>query len=141
MSAYSKPRFHSGSISMQRNPSGDSSRFANRSPARQSSSTVIASQIPLKSTLRLSNASPYPVLRKQDVETSTLHSTTSRRKASEAVIDADDSIALVPMRSSPDHIIEGQHGLIKHVMLNDKRRVLTLDTAGEVMLWDLIKVS
>lgn len=141
MSAYSKPRFHAGSISMQRNPSGDSSRYANRSPARQSTSTFMANQIPLKSTLRLSSASPYPVLRKQDVETSTLHSTTSRRKLSEAVVDTDDGTTLVPMRLSPDHIIEGQHGLIKHVMLNDKRRVLTLDTAGEVMLWDLIKVS
>jgi hypothetical protein len=26
-------------------------------------------------------------------------------------------------------------------MLNDRRRVLTLDTAGEVTMWDLLKVS
>jgi len=141
MSAYSKPRFHSGSISMQRNPSADSSRYASPSPARQNSSNTIVNQIPMKSVLRLSNTAPYPVLRKQDVETSTLHSTTSRRKISDAIVDTDDGSTFVPMRSAPDHIIGGQHGLIKHVMLNDKRRVLTLDTAGEVMLWDLIKVS
>jgi WD repeat-containing protein 48 len=45
------------------------------------------------------------------------------------------------MRNRPDQTIEGQHGLMKHIMLNDKKRVLTLDTAGEVILWDILKVS
>ncbi len=44
-----------------------------------------------------------------------------------------------PVRMQPEYSIEGQNGLIKHVMLNDRKRVLTLDTAGEVVLWDLLK--
>ncbi|KAK9472279.1 uncharacterized protein V1510DRAFT_134549 [Dipodascopsis tothii] len=44
-----------------------------------------------------------------------------------------------PLRHNPDETIEGQTGLIKHILLNDRRRVLTVDTAGEVLLWDLIK--
>ncbi|KAK9454652.1 hypothetical protein V1511DRAFT_357712 [Dipodascopsis uninucleata] len=44
-----------------------------------------------------------------------------------------------PVRHNPEETIEGQTGLINHVLLNDRRRVLTVDTAGEVMLWDLVK--
>ena len=44
------------------------------------------------------------------------------------------------MRTNPEETIQGQNGLIKHVMLNDRKRVLTQDTAGEVVLWDLLKV-
>jgi WD repeat-containing protein 48 len=139
ISTLTKPRFHSGSISMQRNPSGDSSRYMNSSPARKNSSAFAINHIPFRSLLKLSNTAAFPVLRKQDVETSTLHSTTSRKKPSDAG-DYEETGLLVPMRASPDHTIEGQHGLIKHVLLNDRRQVLTLDTAGEVMLWDLLKV-
>ena len=44
-----------------------------------------------------------------------------------------------PVRAQPEFSIEGQNGLFKHVMLNDRKRVLTVDTAGEVLLWDLLK--
>ena len=46
---------------------------------------------------------------------------------------------IVPVREEPDATIAGQHGLIKHILLNDRRRVLTLDTAHTVALWDLIE--
>lgn len=46
----------------------------------------------------------------------------------------------IPVHSLPEESIEGQHGLIKCLMLNDRRRTLTQDSAGEVVLWDLIKV-
>jgi WD repeat-containing protein 48 len=52
---------------------------------------------------------------------------------------ADDLSLIVPIRGQPAETIEGQNGLIKHVMLNDRKRILTLDTAGEVVLWDLLK--
>ncbi|CAI7664993.1 unnamed protein product [Penicillium glandicola] len=45
----------------------------------------------------------------------------------------------IPVHSLPEETIEGQHGLIKCLMLNDRRRTLTQDSAGEVVLWDLIK--
>lgn len=63
------------------------------------------------------------------------------------VVSPDDSgleneIGLtIPLQTLPDESIEGQHGLIKCLMLNDRRRTLTQDSAGEVVLWDLIKVS
>ncbi|EPS32549.1 hypothetical protein PDE_07509 [Penicillium oxalicum 114-2] len=45
----------------------------------------------------------------------------------------------MPVHSSPEETIEGQHGLIKCLMLNDRKRTLTQDSAGEVVLWDLLK--
>ncbi|KAJ5952203.1 uncharacterized protein N7479_010616 [Penicillium vulpinum] len=45
----------------------------------------------------------------------------------------------IPVHSQPEETIEGQHGLIKCLMLNDRRRALTQDSAGEVVLWDLLK--
>ncbi|KAF7720328.1 Uncharacterized protein PECH_003448 [Penicillium ucsense] len=44
-----------------------------------------------------------------------------------------------PVHSAPEETIEGQHGLIKSLMLNDRKRTLTQDSAGEVVLWDLLK--
>ncbi|KAK0376686.1 WD domain-containing protein [Colletotrichum limetticola] len=44
-----------------------------------------------------------------------------------------------PINQNPEETIEGQFGLVKHRLLNDRRRVLTLDTAGDVLMWDLIK--
>ncbi|ODV89202.1 hypothetical protein CANCADRAFT_3834 [Tortispora caseinolytica NRRL Y-17796] len=49
----------------------------------------------------------------------------------------DDEIE--PYRKTPEETMEGRSGLMKHLMLKDRRRVLTLDTAGEVLLWDLIQ--
>ena len=111
------------------------------SPSRKNSAAGTGIQIPFKHILRLSNTATFPVLRSKslkDIDATTVHSTTSRRRLTEC-FDADDVVPKVPMRSQPDWTIEGQHGLIKHAMLNDKRRVLTVDTAGEVTLWDIMK--
>ncbi|KAJ5312465.1 hypothetical protein N7508_003295 [Penicillium antarcticum] len=45
----------------------------------------------------------------------------------------------IPVHSLPEETIEGQHGLIKCLMLNDRMHTLTQDSAGEVVLWDLLK--
>ncbi|KAG7110667.1 UBP9-binding protein like [Verticillium longisporum] len=42
---------------------------------------------------------------------------------------------MIPFGQGPLH----DFGLVKHKLLNDRRRVLTLDTAGDVLLWDLIR--
>ena len=95
-----------------------------------------AKRIPLASILKISNAIA-PKLR--DLESATVYSGNTGRKPSEAYIDIDvDNFA--PIHNLPEETIEGQNGLIKHVMLNDRKRVLTLDTAGDVVLWDLLKV-
>ena len=46
-----------------------------------------------------------------------------------------------PIFELPEETIEGQFGLLKYKLMSDRRRVLTVDTAGEVVLWDLIQVS
>ncbi|EEH10098.1 WD domain-containing protein [Histoplasma capsulatum G186AR] len=51
----------------------------------------------------------------------------------------DDLELVVPLQSLPEETIVGQNGLIKHVLLKDRKRALTQDTAGEVVLWDLLK--
>lgn len=96
--------------------------------------------IPFHSVLRLSVTSPFPGLRHRDTEVSGPNSNPSAQKPPEAMVDADLGI-VIPIRRLPEESIEGQNGLIKHVMLNDRKRVLTLDTAGEVIMWDLLKVS
>ncbi|CAO2650772.1 Nn.00g020640.m01.CDS01 [Neocucurbitaria sp. VM-36] len=95
-------------------------------------------KIPLKALLRMSNTAPYPqAMAVKDSDATTLGST---RKPSEALVASDPGV-IVPCRDLPDFSIEGQNGLIKHHLLNDRRRVLTLDTAGEVMLWDLLQCA
>ncbi|KAA1473313.1 WD40 repeat-like protein [Dentipellis sp. KUC8613] len=45
----------------------------------------------------------------------------------------------VPLRSTPDAVIEGEHGLVRAVMLNDRIHVLTVNTAGEVAVWNIVR--
>ncbi|EFW19356.1 hypothetical protein D8B26_007595 [Coccidioides posadasii str. Silveira] len=47
--------------------------------------------------------------------------------------------ACIPAQTQPKETLEGKNGLVKHMMLNDRTRALTKDTAGEVVLWDLIR--
>lgn len=99
----------------------------------------LTKKIPLKHMLRLSNAAyfPTPVV-SVDSETTDPPAPASGRRST---LDrhSEELVVPHPVRDQPDYAIEGQNGLIKHVMLNDRRRVLTLDTAGEVLMWDLLK--
>jgi WD repeat-containing protein 48 len=79
--------------------------------------------IPLKHILRLSNAAYFP-----------RPAATSPDAAQNAQPEHTQ-----PLRQTPDFAIQGQNGLVKHIMLNDRKRVLTQDTAGDVLLWDLLK--
>ncbi len=104
-------------------------------PTRSQSATT-KKKIPLKHMLRLSNTADFPVPIVQ--ETDKRASVMMERKPSKQE-NPESPIAMQPVRSQPDFSIEGQNGLIKHVMLNDRKRVLTTDTAGEVVMWDLLK--
>lgn len=95
-------------------------------------------KIPHNAILRVSNTALHPG--RKHLGRMPNPSATNLRKASEVMIP-DDLSLVVPIRGQPAETIEGQNGLIKHVMLNDRRRILTLDTAGEVVLWDLLKAS
>jgi len=92
-------------------------------------------KIPHNAILKLTNTAVHPgrkLPRYWNMSTSNL------RKASEAMVDPD-IVFIVAFRGHPEETIEGQNGLVKHVMLSDKKRVLTLDTAGDTVLWDLLK--
>jgi WD repeat-containing protein 48 len=84
-----------------------------------------------KHVLRLTNTGFYPFAAATDNEPGP----TNVRSDSQMV----DGPGTQTVRAQPDESIEGQNGLIKHVMLSDRRRVLTLDTAGEVVMWDLLR--
>ena len=125
----------------QQRGSGIVSRPKIPSPPPKETPTVngiTKSQIPLSCVLRISNNAAYPGQRPRDIEVATIYSGTSARKMSEAIVDQDLG-PIIPFHDLPEETIEGQNGLIKHVMLNDRRRVLTLDTAGEVTMWDLLR--
>ena len=93
-------------------------------------------KIPLKHMLRLSNTAYFPTPAVVDGDQ---RPPMNERRASKQDINGPEPVGMQPVRSQPDFAIEGQNGLIKHVMLNDRKRVLTLDTAGEVVMWDLLK--
>ena len=79
--------------------------------------------------------------RKRDWDGLTIHSAIAGRKMSEVDVEPEEEEeSMVPYHALPEETIEGHNGLIKHVMLNDRKRALTLDTAGEVVLWDLLRV-
>ena len=96
-------------------------------------------KIPLRSLLPITS----PVATKQrDWDALTAYSSADGRKMSEVDVEPEEEEeeSMAPYHALPEETIEGHNGLIKHVMLNDRKRALTLDTAGEVVLWDLLKV-
>ncbi|EEH49498.2 uncharacterized protein PADG_05577 [Paracoccidioides brasiliensis Pb18] len=85
-------------------------------------SMATSRRIPRESFLQLSNAA----------------ASVSGLVAHEILLNGDLEL-VVPFQALPEETIVGQNGLIKHVMLNDRKHALTQDTAGEVVLWDLLK--
>ncbi|KAI1095146.1 WD40 repeat-like protein [Rostrohypoxylon terebratum] len=94
-------------------------------------------EIPAKSILRISNTAAFPP-ELTDSSESNLTPGALPRKGSELIVDTIVP-DIEPIHHLPEETIEGQNGLVKHKLLNDRRRVLTLDTAGDVLLWDLIR--
>jgi WD repeat-containing protein 48 len=92
--------------------------------------------IPAKSILRISNTASFPLVIGRDADEPFPGPV---RKGSDFLTEPAASL-VEPIHHLPDETIEGQFGLVKHRLLNDRRRVLTLDTAGDVLLWDLIQV-
>jgi WD repeat-containing protein 48 len=108
-------------------------------PARRDAPKVNGSikKIPLKHMLRLSNTTYFPSPIVQEPENTETTAPGVRRGTLERA--SPELVVLQPVRDQPDYSVEGQNGLIKHVMLNDRKRVLTIDTSGEVVMWDLLK--
>ncbi|KAI1343791.1 WD40 repeat-like protein [Xylariaceae sp. FL0016] len=96
-------------------------------------------EIPTNSILKMSNTATFPLeLAGGNVSESNLTSTSIGRESSNTMGDMILPV-IEPIHHLPEETIEGQNGLVKHRLLNDRRRVLTLDTAGDVLLWDLIR--
>ncbi|KAI0094173.1 hypothetical protein BDY19DRAFT_6668 [Irpex rosettiformis] len=62
---------------------------------------------------------------------------TARAEFEERDLAAD----AVPLHSVPDEVIHGDHGLVRCAILNDRVHALTVNTVGEVAVWDLIRGS
>ncbi|OQO05734.1 hypothetical protein B0A48_09828 [Cryoendolithus antarcticus] len=108
-------------------------------PARTGSGSKVngtEKKIPLKHMLRLSNTVDFPMPITVDSEDTDTAPGARRGTLERSSIDV---VVPQPVRGQPDYSVVGQNGLIKHVMLNDRKRVLTLDTASEVVMWDLLK--
>ncbi|KAJ2082906.1 hypothetical protein H4R24_001236 [Coemansia sp. RSA 988] len=54
-----------------------------------------------------------------------------------AMMPAEEE-GVVPVRSTPDEVIHGRHGLHRHRVLPNKRQVLAQDTHGCISLWDIM---
>lgn len=95
-------------------------------------------EIPAKSILRISHAAAFPPISSPS-ETNLSALPNIARKGPEVDLEPEAHV-VEPLDHLPEETIEGQNGLVKHKLLSDRRRVLTLDTAGDVLLWDLIRV-
>lgn len=92
--------------------------------------------IPIKALLRISNTASFPPAVNRETD-----------EMPDGTLAVESDVLSEPIENTveavhnlPEETIEGQFGLVKHRLLNDRRRVLTLDTAGDVLLWDLIQV-
>ncbi|KAI2617399.1 WD40 repeat-like protein [Hypoxylon sp. NC1633] len=108
-----------------------------RKPSIASTNESGKNEIPANSILRISNTAIFPPELNGSPE-SNMTLGIPPRKGSEIMVDPVVPV-IEPIHHLPEETIEGQNGLVKHKLLNDRRRVLTLDTAGDVLLWDLIK--
>jgi WD repeat-containing protein 48 len=85
---------------------------------------------PDQSTIRTSNP-----LQSSRTEETVILSNTARMKYDQRELAAD----AVPFCSKPDDVIPGDHGLVRCVILSDRINALTVDTAGEVAIWDIVR--
>ncbi|KKK24549.1 hypothetical protein ARAM_006393 [Aspergillus rambellii] len=104
-----------------------------KSPPKESSKNI-----PYESLLLLSNTSTFPSSRLPEGVLA-LRSAASGQPSTPGSNMEEDLEPTLPVHSLPEETIEGQHGLIKSFLLNDRKRTLTQDSAGEVVLWDLLK--
>ena len=75
------------------------------------------------------------VLQSSRTEETVMVSNTERVKYEERELAAD----AVPLCSKPDDVIPGDHGLVRCIILSDRINALTVDTAGEVAVWDIVR--
>ncbi|KAF9192874.1 hypothetical protein BGZ51_004637 [Haplosporangium sp. Z 767] len=117
-------------------------------PTRVNRSVEMAASIEPANVLKMNlNESTFTDLTpEQYYPTSTVYSAASlgsiyvhnRDKHSQHSSEDIDGL-ITPIFGEPENIIHGEHGLVKHSLLNNRRQVVTEDKCGEVALWDLVK--
>jgi len=91
-----------------------------------------AMRSPINTVLQQTHTSPMRSPRTED----TCHPVnTARADYEERELAAD----AVPLYIAPDDIIAGDHGLVRSTILNDRIHALTVDTSGEVAVWDIVR--
>jgi len=51
----------------------------------------------------------------------------------------DLAVMAIPLELRPDDIIEGEHGIVRSIILNDRMHALTVSTIGCVAVWDIAR--
>jgi hypothetical protein len=114
-------------------PSNTTKESDEKSPPKEK-----PTKIPYESLLLLSNTSTLPSSR---IPQGLAQRLVADDQPASPRPEIDDDLGLtLPVSALPEESIEGQHGLIKHFILSDRKRALTQDSAGEVVLWDLLQV-
>lgn len=62
-----------------------------------------------------------------------VHDPRTAYEAREFAADAE------PLNANPDAVIAGSPGLVRAILLNDRMHALTVDTTGEVAVWDIVR--
>ena len=53
--------------------------------------------------------------------------------------DREIASEAIPYCSEPDDVLTGDSGLVRCIILNDRIHALTVDTTGEVAVWDIVR--
>jgi WD repeat-containing protein 48 len=78
---------------------------------------------------------PLNPLQSSRTEETVMVTSTARALFEEREVAAD----AIPLCTQPDDVIAGDHGLVRCIILNDRINALTVDTAGEVAVWDIVR--
>lgn len=68
--------------------------------------------------------------------TPALYPTNSARNEYE---DREVASEAEPLLEAPDYVVKGDNGLVRSIILNNRMHALTVDTAGEVAVWDIVR--
>lgn len=71
-----------------------------------------------------------------NIDSDLIHESRTTYTTQELVELASDA---TPLNPSPDVVITGSRGLVRAVLLNDRMHALTVDTMGEVAVWDIVR--
>ncbi|EAU81628.2 hypothetical protein CC1G_02644 [Coprinopsis cinerea okayama7 len=82
----------------------------------------------------------YPALQSSPLQSSRTEETVIPTSIARANYEERELASdATPYCTQPDDIIKGDDGLVRSIILNDRIHALTVDTAGEVGVWDIVR--